>query len=207
MTKTSRSVALASEHCTRTLWVCATAFLYLWLQNKIHFPVVAGTQTTWFSIRNEQQDILFDLKEFQMTKTSRSVALASIQCTRTLWVCATAFLYLWLGNKIHFPVVAGTQKTWFSVRNEQQNILFDLKEFQMKTTSKSVALASKQCNRTLWVCATAFLWLQNKIHFPVVAGTQTTWFSIRNEQQNILFKRVSDDNNIQVSCTSINTVY
>ena len=86
---------------------------------------------------------------------------------------------------------------------------------QRTTPHRLGAQSSTQCTITLCVPATTFLflflWLRNKIHFAVDAGTQTTRVSTRvstrYEQQNVSFERVAENNTKWVRCTSIHQVY
>ena len=59
-TTPNESGALASAQCTRILCQPPTTFMFLWLQNDIHFANVVGTQITRFLIRNEPQNISFE---------------------------------------------------------------------------------------------------------------------------------------------------
>ena len=99
--------ALASAQCPRTLCLPPTTVLFLQLWNKIHFAGVEGTQnTTGFLIRNEYK--ISHLKGLQTTTPDGSGAQAFTQCTRTLCVPPTTFLFLRLRKKIPFTGVVDT---------------------------------------------------------------------------------------------------
>ena len=93
-------------------------------------------------------------------------------------------------------------------RREEQNISSE-RVIEDNTRWVGLTIIHIECTITLCVPPTTFisLWLRNKIHFTVMAGKPTVWFLIRNEEQNISFIRVSDDNIRWVGCTNIHILY
>ena len=84
---------------------------------------MVGTQITRFLIKMNHK--ISHLKGFQGTIPDESGAQTSIQCTRTLCLPPTTFLFMWSWNKICFVVVVGTQKNMISGKKWTQNILFE----------------------------------------------------------------------------------
>ena len=111
------------------------------------FANVCGrhTQINRFLIKMNHK--ISHLKVLQQTTTYKLGALASVQCTRTLSLPPTCFLFLWLWNKICFAVVVGTQIiTRFLIKMNHK--ISHLKVLQQTTPSGSGVLASAQCTRT-----------------------------------------------------------
>ena len=70
---------------------------------------MAGTEKKHeFWIRNEHK--ISHLKGFQTTIPDKLGAQTFTQCTRTLCFPPTTFISLWLWNKMHYAVMAGTEK-------------------------------------------------------------------------------------------------
>ena len=103
--------ALAFTQCTRTLCTPPATFLFMWLRNEIRFAVVVGTQISRFSIKMNHK--ISHMKGFHMSAKAGSGAKTFTQCTETLCLPPTTFISLWLWNKIHYTVMAGTQTTFF----------------------------------------------------------------------------------------------
>ena len=137
-TKLDESGEQTSKSCTRTLCLPPTTFLFLWLQNEIHFAVVEGTKITRFLIRNEHE--ISHLKGLQSTTPDGLGVLASKRSSRTLCLPPTTLLFMWFQNEIHFNVVEGTKITSFLIRNEQK--ISHLKGLQSTTPDESGVLAS-----------------------------------------------------------------
>ena len=88
------------------------------------------------------------LKVLQRTTLDGLGALASAKCLRTLCLPPTTFLFMWLGNEIHFPGVVGTQKTTgFLIRNEYK--ISQIKGFQRTALDGLDALAFTYSTRIL----------------------------------------------------------
>ena len=121
-TTSSRSVALTSAWCTRTLCLPPTTFLLMWLWSKIHSAVMAGTQTTWFLTRNEHK--IYYLEGFQRIFFFWLGALTSAWCTRILCYPPTTFLFLWLKSKLDFAVVVFTKITIFFIKMNTKYLIW-----------------------------------------------------------------------------------
>ena len=111
----------------------------LWLQNKIRFANVVGTQITRFLIK--MNHTISHLKGLQRTTPGRLGAQTFTQCIRRLCLPpAITFFFVWLQNKIRFANVVGTQKTRFLIIMNHK--ISHLKVVQRTTSDKVGALAS-----------------------------------------------------------------
>ena len=152
--------ALAFAQCTRTLCLPPTNFLFMWLQNKICFANVVGTQIMRFLIKMNHK--ISYLKGLQRTAPNRLGAQISTQCTRTLCQPPISFLMLWLQNKICFANVVGTQITRFSIKMNHKKS--HLEGSHWTTPGESGTETFTQCTRTLCLTPNTFLslWLRIK---------------------------------------------
>ena len=93
--------------------------------------------------------------------------------------------------------------------SEMYNKISHLKELQGTTPSELGALTSIWYTRTLCLPPTRFLfmWLQKKIPFAAVVGTQITRFLIKMHQENSYSKWFQQENSLLVGCSSLHIVY
>ena len=165
-TTSSGSGALAVLQYTRTLELPPTTFLFLWLLNKLQSAVMAGTQTTRF-LTKMNNNISY-LKVLHTTTPSGSGAQAFLQYTRTLQLPPTNFLSMWLLNKFQSAVVEGTQTTRFMIK--MNNNISHLKVLQRTTPSGPGALAFLQ----YCVCLLPFMVVHHHLTKVILIGTSFT---------------------------------
>ena len=164
--------------CTRTLVLPPTTYIFLWLRNKIHFSVVAGTQIeTWFSSRNDEPLSI----SFERVVDNKTKWVGCTNINRTLVLPPPTFLFLWLLNKLPSAVVEGTQRTRFSIK--MNNNISHIKGLQTTILRWVGAQTFTWCTSTLcWPPTTfLFLWLRNKIHF-LCCGRHTKTNMIFNQK-------------------------